>query len=79
LSRRGYSVGDGRFVERAPAEPGSGKRLAAVLLGEYGSAAEEEEILPAVSAPVAVPGCVLLIGGQNAVRRTTGSVRRGRI
>jgi len=44
--------------------------LAAVLLGEYGSAAEEEEILRRYRHG-GVPGVpVLLIGGQNAVRRT---------
>jgi diguanylate cyclase (GGDEF)-like protein len=52
------------------AEPGRRAGLAAVLLGEYGSVVEEEEILRRFR-DGGGPGIpVLLIGGQSAVRRT---------
>jgi len=52
------------------AEPGGRAGLAAVLLGEYGSVAEEEEILRRFR-DEGGPGIpVLLIGGRSAVRRT---------
>jgi len=52
------------------AEPGRRAGLAAVLLGEYGSVAEEEEILRRFR-DAGGPGVpVFLIGGQGAVRRT---------
>ena len=45
LSRRGYSVETADSWGALLAEPGRRADLAAVLLGEYGSVAEEEEIL----------------------------------
>jgi diguanylate cyclase (GGDEF)-like protein len=51
------------------AEPGRRAELAAVLLGEYGSVAEEEEILRRFRDGGAPGVPVLLIGGRNAVRR----------
>ena len=45
LSRRGYSVETADSWGALLAEPGRRANLAAVLLGEYGSVAEEEEIL----------------------------------
>jgi diguanylate cyclase (GGDEF)-like protein len=70
LSRRGYSVETAGSWSALLEEPGRRERLAAVLLGEYGSAAEEEEILRRFR-DGGVPGVpVLLIGGRNAIRRT---------
>ncbi|MGE5284214.1 MAG: GGDEF domain-containing protein [Actinomycetota bacterium] len=70
LSRRGYSVETAGSWSALLAEPGRRERLAAILLGEYGSVAEEEGILRRFR-DGGVPGVpVLLIGGQNAVRRT---------
>ena len=70
MSRRGYSVETTGSWSALLAEPGRRERLAAVLLGEYGNAAEEEEILRRFR-DGGVPGVpVLLIGGQNAVRWT---------
>jgi diguanylate cyclase (GGDEF)-like protein len=51
-------------------EPGRRAGLAAVLLGEYGSVAEEEEILRRFRAAGGPGVPVFLIGGQSAVRRT---------
>jgi diguanylate cyclase (GGDEF)-like protein len=51
------------------AEPGKRAGLAAVLLGEYGAVAEEEEILRRFR-EAGGPGVpVFLVGGQSAVRR----------
>ena len=70
LSRRGYSVETAGSWSALLAEPGRRAGLAAVLLGEYGSVAEEEEILRRFR-DGGGPGIpVLLIGGQSAVRRT---------
>lgn len=70
LSRRGYSVERAVSWSALLGEPGRRAGLAAVLLGEYGSAAEEEGILRRFR-EVAGPGVpVLLIGGQAAVLRT---------
>lgn len=70
LSDRGYSVETAGSWSALLGEPGRRAGLAAVLLGEYGSVAEEEEILRRFR-DGGVPGVpVLLIGGQNAVRRT---------
>lgn len=70
LSRRGYSVETADSWGALLAEPGRRADLAAVLLGEYGSVAEEEEILRRFrdSGGPGIP--VLLIGGRNAIRRT---------
>jgi diguanylate cyclase (GGDEF)-like protein len=70
LSRRGYSVETAGSWSALLAEPGRRAGLAAVLLGEYGNIAEEEEILRRFR-DAGGPGIpVLLIGGQGAVRRT---------
>jgi DNA-binding NtrC family response regulator len=70
LSRRGYSVETAGSWTALLAEPGRREGLAAVLLGEYGSVAEEEKILRRFR-DGGEPGIpVLLIGGQSAVRRT---------
>ena len=70
LSRRGYSVETAGSWSALFEEPGRRAGLAAVLLGEYGSVAEEEEILRRFR-DGGGPGIpVLLIGGQSAVRRT---------
>ena len=70
LSRRGYSVETAGSWSALLAEPGRRAGLAAVLLGEYGSVAEEEEILRRFR-DAGGPGVpVFLIGGQSAVRRT---------
>ena len=70
LSRRGYSVETAGSWSALLAEPGRRAGLAAVLLGEYGSVAEEEGILRRFR-DGGGPGIpVLLIGGQSAVRRT---------
>jgi diguanylate cyclase (GGDEF)-like protein len=70
LSRRGYSVEMAGSWSALLAEPGRRAGLAAVLLGEYGSVAEEEEILRRFrdSGSPGIP--VLLIGGQSAIRWT---------
>jgi diguanylate cyclase (GGDEF)-like protein len=70
LSRRGYTVVTAATWSGLLDGPGSGKGLAAVLLGEYGAVAEEEEILRRFR-DAGGPGIpVFLIGGQSAVRRT---------
>ena len=70
LSHRGYSVETAGSWSALLAEPGRRAGLAAVLLGEYGAVAEEEEILRRFR-DAGGPGVpVFLIGGQNAVRRT---------
>ena len=70
LSLRGYSVETAGSWSALLAEPGGRAGLAAVLLGEYGSVAEEEEILRRFR-DEGGPGIpVLLIGGRSAVRRT---------
>ena len=70
LSRRGYSVETAGSWSALLSEPGRRAGLAAVLLGEYGDVAGEEEILRRFR-DAGGPGVpVFLIGGQNAVRRT---------
>jgi len=70
LSLRGYSVETAGSWSALLAEPERRAGLAAVLLGEYGNVAEEEEILRRFR-DGGGPGIpVLLIGGQSAVRRT---------
>ena len=70
LSRRGFSVETADSWGALLAEPGRRAGLAAVLLGEYGSVAEEEGILRRFR-DGGGPGIpVLLVGGQSAVRRT---------
>jgi len=70
LSHRGYSVETAGSWSALLAEPGRRAGLAAVLLGEYGAVAEEEEILRRFR-DAGGPGVpVFLIGGQSAVRRT---------
>ena len=70
LSRRGYSVETADSWSALLAEPGRRAGLAAVLLGEYGNVAEEEEILRRFR-DGGGPGIpVLLVGGRSAVRRT---------
>lgn len=70
LSRRGYTVETAATWSALFAEQGRRAELAAVLLGEYGSVAEEEEILRRFRNGVGPGIPVLLIGGQSAVRRT---------
>jgi len=70
LSRRGYSVETAGSWSALLAEPGRRAGLAAVLLGEYGSVAEEEEILRRFRDGGGAGVPVFLIGGQSAVRRT---------
>jgi len=70
LSRRGYTVETAATWSALFAEQGRRAELAAVLLGEYGSVAEEEEILWRFRNGVGPGIPVLLIGGQSAVRRT---------
>ena len=70
LSRRGYSVETAGSWSALLSEPGRRAGLAAVLLGEYGDVAGEEEILRRFR-DAGGPGVpVFLIGGQSAVRRT---------
>jgi diguanylate cyclase (GGDEF)-like protein len=70
LSRRGYSVETAGSWSAILSEPGRRAGLAAVLLGEYGSVAEEEGILRRFR-DGGGPGIpVFLIGGQSALRRT---------
>ena len=70
LSSRGYSVETAGSWSALLAEPGRRAGLAAVLLGEYGSVAEEVEILRRFR-DAGGPGVpVFLIGGRGAVRRT---------
>jgi diguanylate cyclase (GGDEF)-like protein len=70
LSRRGHTVETAGTWSALLGEPGRGEGLAAVLLGEYGAVAEEEEILRRFRA-AAGPGVpVFLVGGQSAVRNT---------
>jgi diguanylate cyclase (GGDEF)-like protein len=70
LSRRGYTVETAATWSGLLDRPGTGEGFAAVLLGEYGAVAEEEEILRRFRA-AGGPGIpVFLIGGQSAVRRT---------
>ena len=69
LAHRGYSVETAGTWSALLAEPGKRAGLAAVLLGEYGAVAEEEEILRRFR-DAGGPGVpVFLVGGQNAVRR----------
>jgi diguanylate cyclase (GGDEF)-like protein len=70
LSRRGYSVVTAGSWSALLAEPGSRAGLAAVLLGEYGRVAEEEEILRRFRDGGGSGIPVILIGGRSAVRRT---------
>lgn len=70
MSRRGYTVETAATWSALFAEQGRRSELAAVLLGEYGSVAEEEEILRRFRNGVGPGIPVLLIGGQSAVRRT---------
>ena len=70
LSGRGYSVEKAGSWSALLEEPGRRVGLAAVLLGEYGSVAEEEEILRRFRDGGGPGVPVLLIGGRNAVRRT---------
>jgi len=70
LSRRGYTVETAATWGALLDVPGRGQGLAAVLLGEYGAVAEEEEFLRRFRAAGGPGVPVLLIGGQNAVRRT---------
>jgi diguanylate cyclase (GGDEF)-like protein len=70
LSHRGYSVETAGSWSALLVEPGRRAGLAAVLLGEYGAVAEEEEILRRFR-DAGGPGVpVFLIGGRSAVRRT---------
>ncbi|HEY6096587.1 MAG TPA: diguanylate cyclase, partial [Candidatus Deferrimicrobium sp.] len=69
LSRRGYSVETAGSWSALLAEPGRRPGLAAVLLGEYGSVVEEEEILRRFRDAGGTGVPVFLIGGQRAVRR----------
>jgi diguanylate cyclase (GGDEF)-like protein len=70
LSHRGYTVETAGSWSALLADPGGRAGLAAVLLGEYGAVAEEEEILRKFR-DAGGPGVpVFLIGGQNVVRRT---------
>ena len=70
LALRGYTVETAGSWSALLAEPGSRAGLAAVLLGEYGRLAEEEEILRRFR-DAGGPGVpVLLVGGRSAVRRT---------
>jgi len=68
LSRRGYSVETAGSWSALLAEPGRREGLAAVLLGEYGSVAEEEGILRRFRGGGGSGIPVLLIGGQSAAR-----------
>jgi diguanylate cyclase (GGDEF)-like protein len=70
LSRRGYSVETAGSWSALLAEPGRRTGLAAVLLGEYGSVAEEEETLLRFRKDAGPCVPVLLIGGRSAVSRT---------
>ncbi|HEX2709408.1 MAG TPA: GGDEF domain-containing protein, partial [Candidatus Deferrimicrobium sp.] len=70
LFRRGYSVEMAGSWSALLADPGRREGLAAVLLGEYGSVAEEEEILRRFRDGGGPGVPVFLIGGQSAVRRT---------
>lgn len=69
LSRRGYSVETAGSWSALLGEPGRRAGLAAILLGEYGSVAEEEGILRRFRGGPAPGVPVLLIGGQSAIRR----------
>ena len=69
LAHRGYPVETAGTWSALLAEPGKRAGLAAVLLGEYGAVAEEEEILRRFR-DAGGPGVpVFLVGGQSAVRR----------
>jgi diguanylate cyclase (GGDEF)-like protein len=70
LSRRGYSVETTGSWGALLSEPGRRTGLAAILLGEYGRAAEEEEILRQFREGAGPGVPVLLVGGRSAVRRT---------
>jgi len=70
LSRLGYTVETAGSWSALLAEPGRRAGLAAVLLGEYGSVAEEEGILRRFRNGGGPGIPVLLIGGQSAVRWT---------
>ena len=70
LSRRDYSVVTAGSWSALLEEPGSRAGLAAVLLGEYGCVAEEEEILRRFRDGGGSGIPVLLVGGRSAVRRT---------
>lgn len=70
LSRRGYTVETAATWRALLEGPGTGGELAAVLLGEYGSVAEEEGILRRFREGGGPGIPVLLIGGWSAVRRT---------
>ena len=70
LSGRGYTVEIAATWNALLEDPGRGEGLAAVLLGEYGAVAEEEEILRRFRAADGTGVPVFLVGGQSAVRRT---------
>ena len=70
LSRRGYTVETAATWDALLEEPGRGEGLAAVLLGEYGAVAEEEETLRRFRAGGGAGVPVFLVGGQSAVRGT---------
>ena len=70
LSRRGCTVETAATWGGLLDGPRRGEGLGAVLLGEYGAVAEEEEILRQFR-DAGRPGVpVFLVGGQSAVRRT---------
>jgi len=70
LSRRGFSVETAGSWSALLAEPGRREGLAGVLLGEYGSVAEEEGILRRFRGGGGSGIPVFLIGGQSAARGT---------
>jgi diguanylate cyclase (GGDEF)-like protein len=70
LSHRGYSVETTGSWSALLAEQGRRAGLAAVLLGEYGDVAGEEEILRRFRDGGGQGIPVFLIGGQSALRRT---------
>jgi diguanylate cyclase (GGDEF)-like protein len=70
LSRRGCTVETAATWSALLDFPERGEGLAAVLLGEYGAVAEEEEILRRFRADAGPGVPVILIGGRSAVRGT---------
>ncbi len=69
LSGRGYTVRTAATWSDLLDDPGRGEGFAAVLLGEYGAVAEEEDILRRFRAGGAAGVPVFLVGGQNAIRQ----------